>query len=52
MLPETQKVPRLLSYFFGVLIVALLIGSPIAYARYRQVEFRNFRVVDEEVLYR
>ncbi len=44
--------PRSVQYLCGTLILALLIGGPIAYARHQYHECRNFRVVDEGVLYR
>ena len=44
--------PRYLSGMFAALIVGMLIGGPYVYYRYRQKEYRNFRVVREGVLYR
>ncbi len=41
-----------LRYVFGILIAALVIGGPIGYAHYREKHFRNFRVVQDSVLYR
>jgi protein tyrosine/serine phosphatase len=43
---------RSLQTLSGILITALLIGAPIAYALHVEHEFRNFRVVREGVLYR
>jgi len=44
--------PRLLEYFFGSAIAALLIAGPVGYAWHRQAQMRNFRVVRDGVLYR
>ena len=44
--------PRPLSYVFASLIVALLIGGPVAYAYFQQGQLRNFHEVKEGVLYR
>jgi tyrosine-protein phosphatase SIW14 len=44
--------PRPLHYLFCTLLAALLIGAPIGYARYREAQTRNFRVVRDGVLYR
>src|SRR5947209_1252053 len=46
------RMPRWLQFIFAGLIVALLIGGPCAYARYRHIRMRNFHVVREGVLYR
>jgi protein tyrosine phosphatase (PTP) superfamily phosphohydrolase (DUF442 family) len=43
---------RSLSVFFSLLLVALLVGGPAAYAVYTQRTFRNFREVRAGVLYR
>lgn len=43
---------RYVPWLLGSLIVLLLVGGPVGYARYRHAEFRNFRVVKEGVLYR
>ena len=44
--------PFFVRYCFGFLIAALVIGGPIGYAHYREKHFRNFRVVEDGVLYR
>ncbi len=44
--------PQLLRITFGLLITGLLIGGPLAYASYHSHCYRNFRVVEEGVLYR
>jgi tyrosine-protein phosphatase SIW14 len=44
--------PRPLSWCFALLLIALLIGAPAGYARYRGRQLRNLRVVEEGVLYR
>jgi len=44
--------PRTLQWLLGLLIVAMLIGAPWGYAEYRQANFRNFRTVQDGVLYR
>jgi tyrosine-protein phosphatase SIW14 len=43
---------RRLPYVLGLLILALLIAGPLAYATYRKHDQRNFRVVRAGVLYR
>jgi protein tyrosine/serine phosphatase len=40
------------AYSFGSLIVLLMIAAPLAYTFWHEREFRNFRVVEEGVLYR
>src|SRR5262245_50257637 len=42
----------ILSTFLGMLIAAFIIAAPIYYYRLRDREDRNFRVVQEGVLYR
>src|SRR4051812_34390627 len=37
---------------FGTLMVAALIAGPVVFGFQRQAQMRNFRVVDEGVLYR
>jgi protein tyrosine/serine phosphatase len=44
--------PRTLRCSFAVFIVALLVGGPWVYARVRLPQLRNFRVVEDGVLYR
>ena len=44
--------PRSVQYLCGTLILALLVGGPVAYARHQRHQFHNFRVVEEGVLYR
>jgi protein tyrosine/serine phosphatase len=44
--------PRTLPYFFALLIVALLVGGPVAYSCCQQGQFRNFHEVEAGVLYR
>lgn len=43
---------RFVRWGFSLLIVALLFGAPFAYQAWRDVQFRNFHVVREGVLYR
>jgi tyrosine-protein phosphatase SIW14 len=43
---------RWLQCFFAVLLALILVGAPLAYARYRHHRLRNFKVVREGVLYR
>ena len=49
---ENFIMPRSLRLLFGWSLLALLIGAPWTYARYRQQWFRNFRIVREGTLYR
>jgi tyrosine-protein phosphatase SIW14 len=44
--------PRWLKYTFAVLIVVLIVGGPLVYARGRHHWVRNFHVVRDGVLYR
>jgi tyrosine-protein phosphatase SIW14 len=44
--------PRVLPCVFSVLILALLVGGPLAYSSYRHARLRHFHVVEEGVLYR
>jgi tyrosine-protein phosphatase SIW14 len=44
--------PRWLQILFGVLLTAFLIGAPLYHYSARQKQVRNFRVVQEGVLYR
>jgi tyrosine-protein phosphatase SIW14 len=44
--------PRWLQYIFAVSIALLIVGAPLAYAKYRGNRLRNFHVVREGVLYR
>lgn len=41
-----------LNYALGLAVAALIIGGPFAYSRFRQNNYRNFRVVEEGRLYR
>lgn len=41
-----------LRYGLGIAITAFIVGGPIAYSRYRQANYRNFRVVEEGKFYR
>jgi tyrosine-protein phosphatase SIW14 len=43
---------RTLRVLMGLLIVAIIVGAPLAYKAYRDTQFRNFHVVKEGVLYR
>jgi tyrosine-protein phosphatase SIW14 len=43
---------RLIATFAGLLTVAFLIAAPVAYAMHEQIQMRNFRVVEDGVLYR
>jgi tyrosine-protein phosphatase SIW14 len=43
---------RVVPYIFGGLVAALVVGGPLTYASYRESQFRNFRVVRPDVLYR
>ncbi len=44
--------PRSLQLAFSLAVVGLLVGGPLWYKRERDRHFRNFRVVQEGVLYR
>jgi len=44
--------PRPMRWLFGVLIVALVVGGPLAYHSFRHRNFRNFHAVKPDVLYR
>jgi tyrosine-protein phosphatase SIW14 len=44
--------PQSLRVFFGLSIAGLLVGGPLWYWSYHSRCFRNFRVVEEGVLYR
>lgn len=44
--------PRVFRYLFTLVIVAVLVGVPWAYALYQHNRIRNFHVVREGVLYR
>jgi tyrosine-protein phosphatase SIW14 len=44
--------PRSVKLFYAALIVVLIIGGPLAYARHRHNRWRNFHVVRDGVLYR
>src|SRR5262245_28003734 len=44
--------PRRLSLLFSLLILAILVGAPVWYLKQRETRLRNFRVVEEGVLYR
>jgi protein tyrosine/serine phosphatase len=44
--------PRALNYVVGSLLAGLIIGGPILFANYQQAQIRNFREVQEGVLYR
>jgi tyrosine-protein phosphatase SIW14 len=39
-------------YLLSFLLLALLIGGPLAYSWHRQTQFRNFRIVEDGKLYR
>jgi protein tyrosine/serine phosphatase len=41
-----------LRYLLGIALFALIVGGPLAYSRYRQSQYRNFRVVEAGKLYR
>jgi tyrosine-protein phosphatase SIW14 len=43
---------RAIQYGLGCLIVLLICGGPYAYSRQQRTKIRNFRVVDDGVLYR
>lgn len=43
---------RFIKCLLGILMVAVVVGGPIAYAKYHKATFRNLRVVREGVLYR
>jgi tyrosine-protein phosphatase SIW14 len=40
------------AYFFGTVIAIFMIAAPLGYTLWHEREFRNFRVVEEGVLYR
>jgi protein tyrosine/serine phosphatase len=44
--------PRLVPYFFSLLIAGVLVGGPAACEYYRQLNVRNFHEVKTDVLYR
>jgi protein tyrosine/serine phosphatase len=44
--------PRWLQYTFAALLVSVIVGAPLVYARYRHNRLRNFHVVRDGVLYR
>ncbi len=44
--------PRYLNIAFGCLVALVLVGGPLGYYSYHNHCFRNFRVVEEGVLYR
>jgi tyrosine-protein phosphatase SIW14 len=44
--------PRSVRLLLGLLLTALLIGGPWAYASYRRTQTRNFRIVHDGHLYR
>jgi protein tyrosine/serine phosphatase len=41
-----------LRFLLGIAILALIVGGPFAYSRYRQSQYRNFRVVEAGKVYR
>ena len=41
-----------LTRILGVTVALLLIGGPLAYSRHRDGQYRNFRVVEKDKLYR
>ncbi len=43
---------NLLALIFGTLIAVMVIAAPLSYKRRQDAEFRNFRVVEDGVLYR
>lgn len=43
---------RLLRLIPGLLLTFAIVGVPVAYAQWREREMRNFRVVEDRVLYR
>jgi protein tyrosine/serine phosphatase len=43
---------RLVPYLLGVLVLVLLVGVPAGYSSYKSNNLRNFRVVEDGVLYR
>jgi tyrosine-protein phosphatase SIW14 len=44
--------PRSVQWFLGLSMAALLVGVPAWYVHYQQTNYRNFRVVRNDVLYR
>src|SRR5688572_33331982 len=44
--------PSTLRVVFGLTIVAILVGGPLVYRSHQRATYRNFRVVEEGVLYR
>jgi tyrosine-protein phosphatase SIW14 len=42
----------LVRWCFGLLIVGVIIGGPVAYSAYRNANYRSFRAVEPGVLYR
>jgi tyrosine-protein phosphatase SIW14 len=49
---EASKMARMVRSGLALLIAALLVGGPIAYACYRNANIRNLRAVHDGVLYR
>jgi tyrosine-protein phosphatase SIW14 len=43
---------RMVRYLPGILLAAAIIGVPVAYAQWRERDIKNFRVVQDRVLYR
>ena len=43
---------RAFRFLCGWFLVALILGGPLAYSGFRQKHYRNFRIVQEGVLYR
>ncbi len=44
--------PRILNYVFAGLLIGLIVGVPLAYSYHRHTTLRQFRVVEEGILYR
>lgn len=43
---------RRMKWILGIAVVLLVVGGPLAYSAYRTAHFRNFRTVQDGVLYR
>lgn len=45
-------IARVIKISLGLTVIAVVIGGPLGYAVHQNTHFRNFHVVEEEVLYR
>jgi tyrosine-protein phosphatase SIW14 len=49
---EAVRMARAIRFLLGTLVVAVIVGLPLAYGSYRHTHFRNLRVVKPGLLYR